>query len=138
MCGFAHRKYTWMAGRYLPLLLSALFLGTWSSVSPRILLSLPFGAGIIGTHCHTFSFSFFFLSKWVLASLNSVFYAREADTFPNRHLPSLILRSFASVTDADGRSISNWTIRNLRSADIPNVLGVDTMLMFPIVKPFRF
>lgn len=57
---------------------------------------------------------------------------------PLGHLPSLILRSFASVTDVDERSISNWTIRNLRSADIPNVLGVDTMLMFPIVKPFRF
>lgn len=56
---------------------------------------------------------------------------------PLSHLPSPILSPFASVTDADERSICNWTIRNLTSADIPNVLGVDMMLMFPIVKPFR-
>lgn len=145
MCGFACRKYTWMAGRHLPLLLSALFLGTWSLTelgvhwvpgSSSLCLSvLELQADIVTPSL--FPSSFFLSGCWPVWTQFFFMPVRQILS-PLSHLPSLILRSFASVTDADERSISNWTIRNLTSVDIPNALGVDMMLMFPIVKPFRF
>lgn len=144
MCGFACRKYTWMAGRYLPLLLSTLFLGTWSLTelgvhwvpgSSCLCLSVLELQACIVT-LSLFPSSSFLSGCWQVWT--QFFMPVRQILSPLGHLLCLILRSFALVTDADERSISNWTIRNLRSADIPNVLGVDMMLMFPIVKPFRF